>query len=179
MRKLLSLALVALLVAVSGVAGEKKDPKDMRIGYVMTDRNNVFQNMIADALKARADQYGVQLVILDGENRAEKQVAQIENLVAQFYDGVILNPASFEGVTNGVAAAHAEGVPLITVNQVVSNLSFLCRLRRRRVRAFAGRADPEDDGRQGQARGAARLHGVGTGDQPQDRFDAGSGRRRL
>ncbi len=75
MRKLLSLALVALLVAVSGVAGEKKDPKDMRIGYVMTDRNNVFQNMIADALKARADQYGVQLVILDGENRAEMTVS--------------------------------------------------------------------------------------------------------
>ncbi len=121
MRKTLSLALALVMVALVATAGEKRHPKTMRIGYIMTDRNNVFQNMIADAVRQKADVYGVQLVILDGEDRAEKQVAQIENLVAQFYDGIILNPGSYEGVTNGVLAAHREGVPLITVNQVVSN----------------------------------------------------------
>ncbi len=121
MRKILSLVLALVMVALVATAGEKRDPKTMRIGYIMTDRNNVFQNMIADAVRAKADEYGVQLVILDGEDRAEKQVAQIENLVAQFYDGIILNPGSYEGVTNGVSTAHREGVPLITVNQVVSN----------------------------------------------------------
>ena len=121
MRKLLTVALVAVLVTLAGYAGEKRDPKTMRIGYLMTDRNNVYQNMLADAVKARGEHYGIQLVILDGEDRAEKQVAQIENLIAQFYDGIIISPCSFEGVTNGVAAAHREGVPLITCNQVVSN----------------------------------------------------------
>ncbi|MCC8180598.1 MAG: substrate-binding domain-containing protein [Planctomycetes bacterium] len=121
MRMYVALLLTALMISPAAYAGQKKDPKTMRIGYIMTDRNNVFQNMIAEAVKNTADKYGVQLVILDGENRAEKQVAQIENLVAQFYDGIILNPASYEGVTNGVVAAHREDVPLITVNQVVSN----------------------------------------------------------
>lgn len=121
MRRLSALALVALLVASAGAAGQKRDPKTMRIGYIMTDRNNVFQNMLADAIKSKAEELGVQLVILDGENRAEKQVAQMENLIAQFYDGIILNPCSFEGVTVGVAAAFRDEVPVITVNQVVSN----------------------------------------------------------
>ena len=121
MRKFLVAALVAVLVSVSVFAGEKKDPKTMRIGYLTMDRNNVFLNLLTDAVVAEAKRQGVQLVVLDGENRAEKQVAQMENLIAQFYDGIILNACSYEGLTNGVAAAHREGIPVITVNQTVSN----------------------------------------------------------
>lgn len=121
MRRLSILAMVILLASLTVMGGEKRDPKTMRIGYIMMDRNNVFQNLLAEAVRGKAAEYGVQLVVLDGEDRSEKQVAQIENLVAQFYDGIIISPCSFEGVTNGVATAHRDEVPLITVNQVVSN----------------------------------------------------------
>ncbi|MFP4564209.1 MAG: substrate-binding domain-containing protein, partial [Spirochaetia bacterium] len=114
--------LVCLLVPLSlFAAGQSEGDDTIRIGATMQWLNDTYIRLVTNAMEKRAEEMGVKLTILDGEGKAEKQVAQVENLIAQQYDVIIMNPMSLDGCAPAVDAAVAAGVPIFTLVSVVKN----------------------------------------------------------
>jgi len=113
---------LALVVFTGGLFAEgQKDDGKIRVGATMQGMNDTYIRIVTNAMEARADELGIELSILDGEGKAEKQVAQVENLIAQNMDVIIMNPMSLDGCAPAVDKAVAAGIPIFTLVSIVKN----------------------------------------------------------
>jgi len=123
---LLVAALSAALVGTVFAAGGKEaapagKAKAIRVGASMQWLNDSYIRLVTNAMEARAKELGIELTILDGEGKAEKQIAQVESLIAQEYDVIIINPMSLDGCAPAIDAAVKAGVPIFTLVSIVKN----------------------------------------------------------
>jgi inositol transport system substrate-binding protein len=112
--------------------------KKIKIGVTYQNLQNEFIINIQDKLRARAEEMGVELIEVDGQGKAENQIAQVENFISQKVDAIILNPFDRDGSAPAVDKAVAANIPIIVVNAQVSNLD--------KATAYVG-SDDEDAGR--------------------------------
>jgi len=126
MKKLIMI--IAMAAAVTGIvfAGGASDKstakaKPIRVGASMQGLNDSYIRLVTNAMELRAKELGIELTILDGEGKAEKQIAQVENLIAQQYDVIIINPMSLEGCAPAIDAAVKANVPIFTLVSIVKN----------------------------------------------------------
>ncbi len=94
----------------------------LKIGITYQNMQNEFILGIADAAKAKAKSLGVTLIENDGQGKAETQISQVENFIAQKVNAIILNPFDKEGCAPAVEKANAAGIPIVVVNAQVVNL---------------------------------------------------------
>jgi inositol transport system substrate-binding protein len=85
-------------------------------GVSLLNLSSEFIVMLNQAMQAKANELGVQLLVQDAQRAAEKQVQQVESFVAQKVDAVILNPCEVEASSPAVSKALAGGIPIINVN---------------------------------------------------------------
>ncbi len=120
------------------------------IGVSLLNLSNEFIVMLEKAMKARAGELGVRLIVNDAERRAEKQVQQVESFIAQKVDAIILNPCEVEASAPAVDRALAAGIPIVNVNSETRSAPT----------AFVGSRD-EESGRLAMEYVAERLGGKG------------------
>jgi inositol transport system substrate-binding protein len=77
---------------------------------------------VADGMQKRADEAGVELVVVSAQERADLQLSQVENFVAQGMDGVIILPQDTEATQPMTDALVAANIPLVYVNRRPANL---------------------------------------------------------
>jgi inositol transport system substrate-binding protein len=106
--------------AEPAVTEPAKDEKIV-IGVSLLGIKNEFIMNIKNAMDAKAKELGVEIIVSDGQDSAEKQVSQVENFIAQKVDAIVLNPISMDGCKPAVEAANAAGIPILTVNTLVAN----------------------------------------------------------
>ncbi len=137
----------ALLVSVSASAA------DRTIALCMSHMSNAFTIEMSDAIKARAAELGVNIIVNDGNKDAARQVGQVESLIAQGIDGIIIEAVSVDGIQPAVNLAREVGVPLVTVNQKATNQD--------RATSFVG-VSHEDGGELEMLEAAKALGGKGS-----------------
>ncbi len=71
---------------------------------------------ISDEMQKKADEMGVELITVDAEKSALKQIEQVESFIAQKVDAIILNPCEVEASSPAVTKALAAGIPIVNVN---------------------------------------------------------------
>ena len=122
LQPLFSLFLVASLVALGSCnSGDSASDEDkIVIGVSMLSMQNEFIVNVRDQLEKRANELGVELIIVDAERSALKQVEQIESFIAQQVDAIIMNPCEVEASSPAVTKALAAGIPIINVNSETS-----------------------------------------------------------
>ena len=110
------LSLAAVLVCGCGDA--HRDPGDSRpvIGVSLLNLSSEFIVMIDRAMRERADELGVRLLVYDAQRSAERQIQQTETFVAQRVDAILLNPCEVEASSPAVDKALAAGIPIVNVN---------------------------------------------------------------
>lgn len=113
----------------------KDSDKKIKIGVTYQNLQNEFIINIQDKLRAKAEEMGVELIEVDGQGKAENQIAQVENFISQKVDAIILNPFDKDGCAPAVDKAVAAKIPIIVVNAQVSNLD--------KATAFVGSDDVE------------------------------------
>lgn len=86
----------------------------------MLSMQNEFIVNIADEMKKKADELGVELIIVDAERSPLKQIEQVESFIAQKVDVIIMNPVEFEASSPAVTKALAAKIPIINVNSATS-----------------------------------------------------------
>ena len=139
---------VALVLALSAAApaGERT------VALCMSHMSNAFTIEMSDAIKKRAAELGLNLIVNDGGKDAARQVGQIESLIAQGVDGVIVEAVSVDGIQPAVNLAKEMGVPFVTVNQKATN--------QRNATSFVG-VSHEDGGELEMLEAAKALGGKG------------------
>ncbi|MEG2686725.1 MAG: sugar ABC transporter substrate-binding protein [Christensenellaceae bacterium] len=99
--------------ATKAAAPAEKD--EYVIAGTLQDMSNEFMVMLKDAMDAAmVDMPDAKLQILDGEGSPEKQIAQIENFIAQGVDAIVLCPQDGTALVPVVKQAVEAGIPVIT-----------------------------------------------------------------
>jgi len=112
-----ALATTTLFVAApDALAQEKK----YTIGFSQATtiepwRAQFNKDIIAEAKKHPE----VELIITDGQDRTEKQVADVENLIRQEVDALLISPKESAGLTGVVQQAIEAGIPVFVLDRNV------------------------------------------------------------
>ena len=122
MRKILSLALALCLVLglASAVSAEGK-----LIGYTCMDGTNPFFVALEGAIKEVVEANGDTLISLDPQNSNEKQIAQIEDMISRGIVAMFVNPVDRDGITPGLDALAAAGIPMFGFDTEVTDMDKL------------------------------------------------------
>jgi len=86
------------------------------IGVSLLNLSSEFIVMLDQAMREKANELGVRLIVNDAQRSAEKQVQQVESFIAQQVDTIILNPCEVEASSPAVEMALATGIPVVNVN---------------------------------------------------------------
>ena len=115
---------VSLLVACSQSTSSDKsqegDSKKIIVGATMLSMQNEFIVNVHDEMEKKAQELGVELITVDAERSALKQIEQVESFIAQKVDVIIMNPCEVEASSPAIAKALAAKIPIINVNSETS-----------------------------------------------------------
>lgn len=105
----------------AGAAVKPKDGKKLKIGVAFPILDQFLQK-VADGMKARAAESGVELNIQSAEEKTDKQLAQIENFISDKVDGIIVLPQETNATDQITKKAKDANIPLVYVNRRPANL---------------------------------------------------------
>ncbi|MBY3444352.1 substrate-binding domain-containing protein [Rhizobium laguerreae] len=129
-RDMLTLAVVtaALFTTTSLVASgdAMAQDKKLRIGFSQATtiepwRAQFNKDIIAEAAKHPE----VELIITDGEDKTEKQVADVENLIRQEVDAILVSPKESAGLTGVVMQAIDAKIPVFVLDRNVETDKYV------------------------------------------------------
>ncbi|AYG57554.1 substrate-binding domain-containing protein [Rhizobium jaguaris] len=117
-----ALATTSLITVNSAVAADKK----WRIGFSQATtiepwRAQFNKDIIAEAAKHPE----VELIITDGEDKTEKQVADVENLIRQEVDALLVSPKESAGLTGAVQEAIDAKIPVFVLDRNVDTDKYV------------------------------------------------------
>ena len=94
---------------------EHENPNAIHIGVSMQGLQRPYIKRVRDVLLSVEKRYEgqIKLTILDGQEDAERQNAQIERLITQKVDAIIFNPISYEEGKIGIQLANNNNIPII------------------------------------------------------------------
>lgn len=87
------------------------------IGLSVSTLNNPFFVALRDGATAAANKAGADLIVLDAQNRADKQIGDIEDLITRKVSVILINPTDSDAVVGAIQKANAAKIPVITVDR--------------------------------------------------------------
>ncbi|KOE70502.1 D-ribose ABC transporter substrate-binding protein [Aggregatibacter actinomycetemcomitans] len=111
MKKLTTLA-TALLLSFSTSALAQDT-----IALTVSTLDNPFFVSLKEGAQKKADKLGYKLVVLDSQNDPAKELANVEDLLVRGAKVLLINPTDSEAVSNAVAIANRNKIPVITLDR--------------------------------------------------------------
>ncbi len=124
MKRMLLLVLALTMVLTGAVfanGAQEEGGRPAKYALMMSHMTNAFTIALSDSVKGAAEELGVDLVVFDGGQDVSKQISQVESAINQGYAGIIIEPASVDGIKPAATAANRAGIPLVTINQKITN----------------------------------------------------------
>lgn len=112
------LVCLALLLMV-GVTGVSQAQETLRIGVSMDSLEAAFWVANEAAMRATAEELGVEYVLVIAEGDPNRQNQQVENLIAQEVDAIVIAPRDGAAIVAAVRRAQEAGIPVIMNNRPV------------------------------------------------------------
>ena len=119
MFKKLSLFVFVIVLLISSIAAApvaSADP-EYTIGFAVSTLANPFFVTMKEAAEAKAEELGVELLVLDAQDSSETQSTQIEDFITKEVDLLIINPVDSDAIGTSVIEANNAGIPVITVTR--------------------------------------------------------------
>jgi ribose transport system substrate-binding protein len=107
---LLAVGLV-LAWAAAGQAG-------MKVGFSVSTQVNPFYKAMADGVRDQGAAEGYEVTVLNADDKLEKQIADVEDLIQKKIDVLIIN-ATQDGAAAVLNKAADAGIPVITLQRAV------------------------------------------------------------
>ncbi len=121
MKKFLSLTILSVMLLLLIVGCDGGSSADQPFGFFISHQTNAFTSELTAAVVGKAEELGVEVTVYDAEKDPAKQISQIENAVNQGIAGILIEPVSVDGLVPALAAAKEAGVPVVVVNQRISD----------------------------------------------------------
>lgn len=97
---------------------ESRTNRDYLIGYSQLANTGTYRIAETNSMKDEAAKRGFQLIVTDAQDNTAKQVADVEDLIAQNVDLLILSPREYEGLETALQTAKEHSVPVILVDRL-------------------------------------------------------------
>jgi ribose transport system substrate-binding protein len=95
-------------------------PGAATVGLSISTMDNPFFVALRDGAQAEAKAAGINLITVDAQNDAAKQIAGVEDLIQKKVPVILLNPTDSDAVANVVKEATAAGIKVISLDRVVN-----------------------------------------------------------
>lgn len=93
------------------------DLEDIKIGLSVSTLNNPFFVSMKDGVEKEAETNGMDVVVVDAQNDAAKQINDVEDLIQQGVDVLLINPTDSAAISTAVQSANSLGIPVITLDR--------------------------------------------------------------
>ena len=93
----------------------------LRFGLSSAGLSYPFAAAIARGFKQAAARAGVQAIVLDAQNRVQKQANDLQDLIAERVNGIVLMPLDSVIAESWVSQAARAGIPVVAVGSQVGN----------------------------------------------------------
>jgi ribose transport system substrate-binding protein len=126
-------SLAASLMVLSGCSNQGPDsgaggtpastaaaPGTATVGLSISTMDNPFFVALRDGAQAEAKADGINLITVDAQNDAAKQIAGVEDLIQKRVSVILLNPTDSDAVANVVKEATAAGIKVISLDRAVN-----------------------------------------------------------
>lgn len=114
MKKILSLILAAMLVLVSMAAFAEEAP--LKVGFSESTYDGAWRVCEVEDFQKAAEKWGYELIITNANNDIEKQLADVDDLIAQECDIILIVPVDANAVAPAFEACKAAGIPVIDLD---------------------------------------------------------------
>jgi ribose transport system substrate-binding protein len=95
-------------------------PGGITVGLAISTMDNPFFVALRDGAQAEARADAVNLITVDAQNDAAKQIAGVEDLIQKKVPVILLNPTDSDAVANVVKEATAAGIKVISLDRAVN-----------------------------------------------------------
>jgi ribose transport system substrate-binding protein len=95
-------------------------PGALTVGLSISTMNNPFFVALRQGAEAEAKAAGINLITIDAQNDAAKQIAGVEDLIQKKVPIILLNPTDSDAVANVVKEASAAGIKVISLDRAVN-----------------------------------------------------------
>ena len=106
--------------------GEDESAGNGSIGFSVSTLNNPFFVTLSEGAKDKADELGVDLIVVDAGDETAKQTSDIEDLISRNISVLIVNPVDSDAVAPAVKDAVSKGIKVISVDRVVNGVDVDC-----------------------------------------------------
>ncbi len=96
---------------------QETDIEDIKIGLSVSTLNNPFFVSMKDGVEAEAKDKGMDVVVVDAQNDAAKQISDVEDLIQQGVDVLLINPTDSAAISTAVQSANSLGIPVVTLDR--------------------------------------------------------------
>lgn len=100
---------------------EMDDGEPPRVGLITINLQALFFNQINSGAEAVAEEAGVELQIVNGNDDSVTQANAIADLVADDYDAIIVDAIDTEGIRPAIRDADEAGVPVVAVDAIIED----------------------------------------------------------
>lgn len=112
---------VALLVGLAALSGSAIAQDQVTVGLSWNNFQEERWKADEAAIKAVLEASGARYISADAQSSATKQLTDIESLISQGADVIIVLAQDSEAVGPAVAAAVAEGIPVVGYDRLIEN----------------------------------------------------------
>ncbi|ONI39799.1 D-ribose ABC transporter substrate-binding protein [Candidatus Epulonipiscium fishelsonii] len=132
MRKLFRVFLttLALSACMTGCSSGVEEPAttsevetsvddEIKVGFAVSTLNNPFFVSLVEGAELKAEELGVELVVVDAGDDVAKQVSNIEDLMSKNIDVLVVNPVDSSAVSPIVGDVINKGIKTISVDRGV------------------------------------------------------------
>ncbi len=125
-RGVLGAAMVSMIALGVGAVQPAQAQETLRVAVSMPFLGFPIFVYAADQVKQEAEKIGnVEIIVLDGQNSAPKQVADIENMMVQGIDAIMISPIDINALSAVSQEAINDGIAVVNIDRRVENVEGL------------------------------------------------------
>ncbi|MTI60496.1 MAG: D-ribose ABC transporter substrate-binding protein [Firmicutes bacterium] len=107
-----SVMLMTLIFSMSVVSMAE----ELVFGYAVQDLGNQYWVTVADGVKDKADELGIDVVVLDARTDSSRELSNVEDLIQKKVDAILLSPWDPGAAVSSVEAANRAGIPVFVLD---------------------------------------------------------------
>ena len=116
-------AVLAIALAALVAFGSNAIAKDLIVGVSWSNFQEERWKTDEAAIKGQLEKMGAKYIMADAQASAEKQISDVENLIARGANALIVLAWDADAVLPAVAKAEAEGIPVVGYDRLIEKAS--------------------------------------------------------
>ena len=107
-----------------GVTSQRASIEGMKIGWSQRGMTLAWWEAMVGAGVEKAEELGAEVVVVDAQNKPEKQLSDIEDLIAQGCEAIIIDACDPIAVKSALDNAISQGIPVIAIDSSIEQDSI-------------------------------------------------------